>query len=52
MGISAVVQDVLDEIHKCFKNNDLKSINYKMKIESKIELNFNWILKINISVKY
>ena len=34
MGISANVQDVLDEIHKCFKINDLKSINYKKKIES------------------
>jgi len=34
MGISANVQDVLDEIVKCIKFNDLKSINYKKKIES------------------
>ena len=29
MGISAYVQDVLDEIDKCVKINDLKYRNYK-----------------------
>ena len=34
IGISVNVQDVLDEIDKCVKINDLKYINYKKKIES------------------
>ena len=34
MGISANIQDVLDEIENCIKINESKSINYKKKIES------------------